>query len=66
LPESSLWDEQHRLGACGDWCGGPRVEGALKSGMALAGQVLGSLHERILASSAAEVNASGIVQLELF
>lgn len=66
LPESSLWDEQHRLGACGDWCGGPRVEGALKSGMALAGQVLGSLHERTLASSAAEVNASGIVQLELF
>ncbi len=45
LTNKSLWDDVHRLGACGDWCGGPRVEGALKSGMALAGQVLGSLHE---------------------
>jgi photolyase PhrII len=46
LPESSLWDEVHLFGACGDWCGGPRIEGALKSGVALAGQVLGSLCER--------------------
>ncbi|QDV26432.1 FAD-dependent oxidoreductase [Aureliella helgolandensis] len=45
LPESSLWDSANRLGACGDWCGGPRVEGALKSGMALAGRILGTLHE---------------------
>jgi predicted NAD/FAD-dependent oxidoreductase len=46
LPESSLWDPANLLGACGDWCGGPRVEGALKSGISLAGRVLGSLHER--------------------
>jgi photolyase PhrII len=45
LPESSLWDDASWLGACGDWCGGPRVEGALKSGVALAGRVLGTLHE---------------------
>jgi len=45
LPESSLWDAQHGLGACGDWCGGPRVEGAMLSGIALAGKVLGTLHE---------------------
>ena len=65
LPESSLWDETHRLGACGDWCGGPRVEGALKSGMSLAGQILGSLHEQttILAG---EVNSPELTQLKLF
>jgi len=66
LPESSLWDEVHRLGACGDWCGGPRVEGALKSGMSLAGHVLGSLHDRTIASFAAEVNSSDVKQLKLF
>jgi predicted DCC family thiol-disulfide oxidoreductase YuxK len=31
-----LWDEDVRLGACGDWCLGPRVEAALDSGEALA------------------------------
>ncbi len=45
LPESSLWDNAKWLGACGDWCGGPRVEGALKSGISLAGRVLGAMHE---------------------
>lgn len=45
LPESSLWDNANWLGACGDWCGGPRVEGALKSGISLAGRVLGAVHE---------------------
>ncbi len=59
LQEKSLWDESNRLGACGDWCGGPRVEGALKSGMALAGQVLGWLHERPPANVSA-------LQYELF
>ncbi len=62
LADRALWDEVNRLGVCGDWCGGPRVEGALKSGMALAGRVLGSLHER----TPTEVNSSRPVQLELF
>lgn len=62
LPAKSLWDETHRLGACGDWCGGPRVEGALMSGIALAGQVLGSLHERYQPVAASQAP----VQLELF
>jgi predicted NAD/FAD-dependent oxidoreductase len=62
LTDRALWDEVNRLGACGDWCGGPRVEGALKSGMALAGRVLGSLHER----TPADVNSSRPIQLELF
>ena len=61
LAAKSLWDEAHRLGACGDWCGGPRVEGALMSGIALAGRVLGSLHER----SQAQFDSPPI-QLELF
>jgi photolyase PhrII len=66
LTLKSLWDETHRLGACGDWCGGPRVEGAMRSGMALAGQVLGSLYTQSLASMAAQVNSSSVVQLKLF
>ncbi len=41
LTESCLFDDQRRIGACGDWCGGPRVEGAFLSGMAVAGRVLG-------------------------
>lgn len=31
------------LFACGDWCGGPRVEGAFRSGAALAGHLLRTL-----------------------
>jgi len=31
-----LWDDEIRLGACGDWCLGPRVEAAFDSGEALA------------------------------
>ncbi len=27
-PEKCLWDPELELGACGDWCEGPRVEGA--------------------------------------
>lgn len=40
LPQSCLWDRTTLLGACGDWCGGPRVEGAFLSGSAMAGSVL--------------------------
>ncbi len=39
-----LWDAERRLGACGDWCHGSRVEGALLSGMAAAGRVLDLPH----------------------
>lgn len=40
LHTPSLWDATMKLGACGDWCGGPRVEGAYLSGAAMAGHVL--------------------------
>jgi hypothetical protein len=41
LPEApldggSLWDPETRLGACGDWCHGARLEGAFLSGLHLA------------------------------
>ena len=42
--DSALFDAALMLGAGGDWCGGPRVEGALLSGTALAGRVLTHAH----------------------
>ena len=36
LGESCIWDPALRLGLCGDWCLGPRVEAAYLSGRALA------------------------------
>ncbi len=38
-----LFDEATRLGACGDWCLGPRVEAAFDSGEAMADAVLAGL-----------------------
>ena len=40
LSERCLFDTERRIGACGDWCGGPRVEGAYLSGVAAADRVL--------------------------
>ena len=40
LPERCLFDARLNLGACGDWCGGPRVEGAYLSGLELAETML--------------------------
>lgn len=40
LESRCLFDSQLKIGACGDWCNGPRVEGAFFSGMAVADEVL--------------------------
>lgn len=44
--ERCIFDESFGVVACGDWAGGPRVEGAFLSGMAAAGRVLGTLQPR--------------------
>ncbi|MCY1045143.1 FAD-dependent oxidoreductase [Corallococcus sp. bb12-1] len=40
LDTPALYDAEAGLGACGDWCAGPRVEGAFLSGVALARRVV--------------------------
>ncbi len=40
-----LFDDALQMGACGDWCGGPRVEGAFLSGAAAAGRGPGRFRE---------------------
>ena len=40
LDQECLWDPTMGIAACGDWCGGPRIEGAFLSGMAAAGSLL--------------------------
>jgi photolyase PhrII len=37
----ALYEADLEIGACGDWCRGGRVEGALLSGIAMAGRILG-------------------------
>jgi len=39
LTQSCLFDHELKMGAAGDWCNGPRVEGAYLSGIALAAAV---------------------------
>ncbi|MDV6032642.1 MAG: FAD-dependent oxidoreductase [Phycisphaera sp. RhM] len=40
LDQECLFDATTGIGACGDWCGGSRVEAAYLSGIALAGTLL--------------------------
>jgi predicted NAD/FAD-dependent oxidoreductase len=40
VPDECLYDPALGLAACGDWCGGPRVEGAFLSGICAAKRVL--------------------------
>ncbi|PLX98909.1 MAG: hypothetical protein C0622_11225 [Desulfuromonas sp.] len=40
LGEACLWDENLRLGVCGDWCLGRTAEHAWESGMALAQRII--------------------------
>ena len=41
LKIESDWDEELRLGLCGEWLHGGSIEGALLSGMAAAGRIVG-------------------------
>jgi predicted NAD/FAD-dependent oxidoreductase len=41
--QPSLWDSAARLGACGDWCLGGRIEAAFDSGASLATQVIAAV-----------------------
>lgn len=40
LDRTHLWDRDAGIGVAGDWCGGPRVEGAWLSGRALADAIV--------------------------
>jgi predicted NAD/FAD-dependent oxidoreductase len=40
LKDRFLWDAWAKIGAVGDWCGGPRIEGAFLSGRMLANAVV--------------------------
>ena len=42
LEQRSIFDPKQQLGLCGDWCGGPRIEGAFLSGIAMAEAILNS------------------------
>lgn len=43
LDRGCLFDAASGIGACGDWCVDGRIEGAFRSGAAMAGRILGTL-----------------------
>jgi predicted NAD/FAD-dependent oxidoreductase len=61
LDERCLFDPSLQCAACGDWCGGPRVEGAFLSGMVAAGRIMGALN-----TAAVSEPPQAEVQLRLF
>ncbi len=40
ISEDSLFDEEQAIGACGDWCTAPRIEGAVLSGFSMADRIM--------------------------
>ncbi len=40
LSEGCFWDAERRVGLCGDWCSGSRVEGAFLSGKQIAEKII--------------------------
>lgn len=51
LPERFLYDAALGIGACGDWCGGARVEGAWCSGHALGERIASELDTAVEAGA---------------
>jgi predicted NAD/FAD-dependent oxidoreductase len=45
LGQDCLFDEQASIGACGDWCTAPRIEGAVLSGFSMADRVMKQLRK---------------------
>ena len=45
ISEDSLFDESEAIGACGDWCTAPRIEGAVLSGFSMADRVMKHVHK---------------------
>ncbi len=45
ISEDSLFDENLAIGACGDWCTAPRIEGAVLSGFSMADRVMKHIHK---------------------
>ncbi len=45
INEDSLFDESAAIGACGDWCTAPRIEGAVLSGFSMADRVMKHIHK---------------------
>jgi renalase len=67
--EACFWDASHGLGACGDWFARDHFEGAVLSGIALAGRILGTLNDSEgarVGQAKSDGSASDYRQLELF
>ena len=63
LDEQCLWDPIAGIGACGDWCFSPRIEGAFLSGMAMAGTMLRQLTvDRPAEASISRITAATLPQ----
>ena len=45
IGEDSLFVEADAIGACGDWCTAPRIEGAVLSGFSMADRVMKYIHK---------------------
>jgi predicted NAD/FAD-dependent oxidoreductase len=45
ISQDSLFVESKTIGACGDWCTAPRVEGAVLSGFSMADRVMKFIHK---------------------
>ncbi len=53
LKDGCLWDGSARIGICGDWCAGSRIEGAFLSGSAVAGRLLAAAPRMVSPEAAA-------------